>query len=72
MNNLCSETANGHEFLVHKMHDVRFEVFTVVSMKNGIFWDVMPCCKNRCLGGKYHLHHLDDKNRRAGNNISSK
>jgi hypothetical protein len=27
---------------------VRFEVFTVVSMKNGVFWDVTPCgsCKN--------------------------
>jgi hypothetical protein len=21
---------------------VRFEVFTVVTMKNGVFWDVMP------------------------------
>jgi hypothetical protein len=28
---------------------VRFEVFTAVTMKNGIFWVVMPCgyCKNR-------------------------
>jgi hypothetical protein len=28
--------------------NVRFEVFTVVSMKNGVFWDVTPCgsCKN--------------------------
>jgi hypothetical protein len=32
---------------------VRFEVFTVVTVKNGIFWDVMPygSCKNRCFGG---------------------
>jgi hypothetical protein len=32
---------------------VRFEVFTAVTMKNGVFWDVMPCgpCKNRCFGG---------------------
>jgi hypothetical protein len=22
---------------------VRFEVFTAVTMKNGVFWDVMPC-----------------------------
>jgi hypothetical protein len=30
-------------------HIVRFEVFTAVTMKNGVFWDVMPCgsCKNR-------------------------
>jgi hypothetical protein len=27
---------------------VRFEVFTAVAMKNGIFWDVAPCvsCEN--------------------------
>jgi hypothetical protein len=32
---------------------VRFEVFTVVIMKNAVFWDVMPCgsCKNRRFGG---------------------
>jgi hypothetical protein len=32
---------------------VRFEVFTAVTMKNGGFWDVMPCgsCKNRRFGG---------------------
>jgi hypothetical protein len=32
---------------------VRFEVFTAVTMKNGVFWDVMPCgsCKNRHIGG---------------------
>jgi hypothetical protein len=22
---------------------VRFEVFTAVNMKNGVFWDVTPC-----------------------------
>jgi hypothetical protein len=28
--------------------NVRFEVLTAVTMKNGVFWDVMPCgsCKN--------------------------
>jgi hypothetical protein len=32
---------------------VRFEVFTAVTMKSGVFWDVMPCgsCKNRRFGG---------------------
>jgi hypothetical protein len=32
---------------------VRFEVFTVVTMKNGVFWDVTPCgsFKNRRFGG---------------------
>jgi hypothetical protein len=30
-----------------------FEVFTAVTMKNGVFWDVTPCgsCKNRRFGG---------------------
>jgi hypothetical protein len=34
-------------------HCVRFEVFTAVTMKNGVFWDVTPCgsCKNGHLGG---------------------
>jgi hypothetical protein len=32
---------------------VRFEVFTAVTMKNGVFWDVTSCgsCKNRHFGG---------------------
>jgi hypothetical protein len=34
-------------------YKVRFEFFTAVTMKNGIFWDVTPCgsCKNRYFGG---------------------
>jgi hypothetical protein len=34
-------------------HYVRFEVFTAVTMKNGVFWDVTPCgsCENRRFGG---------------------
>jgi hypothetical protein len=33
--------------------DIRFEVFTAVTVKNGVFWDVMLCgsCKNRCYVG---------------------
>jgi hypothetical protein len=38
-------------------HDipVRFEVFTAVTMKNGVFWVVTPCgsCKNRRFGGTW-------------------
>jgi hypothetical protein len=32
---------------------VRFEVFTAVTMKNAVFWDVAPCssCMNRGFGG---------------------
>jgi hypothetical protein len=32
---------------------VRFDVFTAVTLKNGLFWDVTPCgsCKNGRFGG---------------------
>jgi hypothetical protein len=44
---------------------VRFEVFTAVTMKNGVFWVVTPCgsCKNRRFGGTWPLLHQGDKNR---------
>jgi hypothetical protein len=36
-----------NQFIPH-----RFEVFTAVTMKNGVFWDVTPCgsCNNRRFG----------------------
>jgi hypothetical protein len=45
--------------------DVRFEVFTAVTMKNGVFWVVTPCgpCKNRRFGEIWRLLHQGDKNR---------
>jgi hypothetical protein len=44
---------------------VRFEVFTAVTMKNCVFWDVTPCgsCKSRRFGGTQRLLHQGDKNR---------
>jgi hypothetical protein len=44
---------------------VRFEVFTAVTMKNGVFWVATPCgsCKNRRFGGIWCLLHQGDKNR---------
>jgi hypothetical protein len=32
---------------------MKFEIFTAVPMKNGVFWDVRPygSCKNRRFGG---------------------
>jgi hypothetical protein len=32
---------------------VRFEIFTALTMKNGVFWDVTPCgsCNKRRFGG---------------------
>jgi hypothetical protein len=44
-----------------KFHNyyVRFEFFTAVTLKNGVFWDVTPCgcCKNRRFGGTQRLLH---------------
>jgi hypothetical protein len=42
-----------HKLQVKGKNVVRFEVITVVAMKNGVFWDVTPCgsCKNRRSGG---------------------
>jgi hypothetical protein len=50
-----------------------FEVFTSVTIKKAVFWDVTPCvsCKNRLFGGVYRFRHQGDKNRRASNNVSS-
>jgi hypothetical protein len=43
--------------IVKRVSYVGFEVFTVVTMKNAVFWDVAPCrsCVNRRFGGMYHL-----------------
>jgi hypothetical protein len=37
----------------NKVSRAKFEVFTAVTMKNSILWDVTPCgsCKNRRFGG---------------------
>jgi hypothetical protein len=42
-------------------------------MKNGVFWNFMPCgsCKNRRIGGTYGFHYQGDKNHRAKNKVSS-
>jgi hypothetical protein len=39
---------------------VRFEVFTAVTMKIGVFWVVTPCgsCKNRRFGGTWHCEEI--------------
>jgi hypothetical protein len=57
---------------VQKSH-VRFDVFTTVTMKNAIFWDVTPygSCKNQHFGGTYCLHHQGDRNWWVRNNVSS-
>jgi hypothetical protein len=47
------------------VYHVRFEVFTAVTRKNGVFWVVRPCgsCKNRRFGGTWRLLLQGDKNR---------
>jgi hypothetical protein len=44
-----------------RKHNVRFDVFTAVTMKNAIFWDVASCrpCVNRRFGGTFRLHLQD-------------
>jgi hypothetical protein len=51
---------------------VRFEVFTAVTMKNAIFWDMTPCtsCMNRRFGGMYRLHLQGRKIRERGTSLS--
>jgi hypothetical protein len=38
----------SYEYIQRAPRYVRFEVFTAVTMKNSVFWDVTPCgsCKN--------------------------
>jgi hypothetical protein len=44
--------ADGCDTTLQELN-VRFEVFTAVNMKNGVFRDVTPCgfCKNGRFGG---------------------
>jgi hypothetical protein len=54
----------------HKESDtflLRFEVFTAVTMKNAVFWDVtlFGASKNQRFRGTHCLHHKGDKNQRA-------
>jgi hypothetical protein len=38
-----SDIANGLLDQQYSIFFVRFEVFTAVTLKNGVFWDVMLC-----------------------------
>jgi hypothetical protein len=54
------ECGGWRDFFFNKlMNLVSFEVFTAVTMTNGVFWDVTPCdsCKNRRFGEIYRLIH---------------
>jgi hypothetical protein len=51
---------------------VRFEVFTAVTMKNVVFWDVALCryWVNRRFGGTYRLQLQGRKIRERGTSVS--
>jgi hypothetical protein len=61
----------GMSFILQQavLHLVRFEVFTVVTMKIAVFWDVELCryCVNRLLGETYRLHLQGIRNPQARN-----
>jgi hypothetical protein len=48
----CVSFEEGTEYL--NIIHMRFEIFTAVTMKNVVFWDVAPCraCVNRRFGGR--------------------
>jgi hypothetical protein len=52
---------------------LRFEVFTAVTMKNAVFWDVAPSrsCVNRRYGGTYCFHLQGGKNRERGTSVNT-
>jgi hypothetical protein len=54
------------------MHYVRFELFTAVTMKNAVFWDVAPCRSyvSRHFWGTYCLHLVGRKIRERGTCVS--
>jgi hypothetical protein len=54
------------------MRYVRFEVFTAVTMKNAVFWDVAPYryYVNRRFGGANLLHLQGGKIRERGTSVS--
>jgi hypothetical protein len=51
---------------------LRFEVFTPVTIKNAVLWDVAPwrSCVNRRFGGPYRLHLQGRKIRWRGTSVS--
>jgi hypothetical protein len=67
INDWFSDKLKEVKYFVKMKHlqNVRFEVFTAVTMKNGVFWVVTPrgSCKNRRFGGTWRLLHQGDKNR---------
>jgi hypothetical protein len=61
-----------HKIEKRNKNDVGFEVFTAVSMKNAVFWDMAPCksCVSRRFGGTHRLHLQGRKVRERGTGVS--
>jgi hypothetical protein len=57
-NKTNKKSINNKNSLYNKSR-VRYEVFTAVTMKNAVFWDITPCgsCKNWHFRGMYCLHY---------------
>jgi hypothetical protein len=55
----------AHIFVANRKH-VTFQVFTAVTLKNGVFWNVTPCgsFKNRRLGGAWRFLRRGGQNGR--------
>jgi hypothetical protein len=60
-------------FLKAIFKKVILEIFTAVTVKNVIFWEVTHCgfCKNKSFGGTYCFHNQNEKNQRAKNASSN-
>jgi hypothetical protein len=56
----------------NSVYFVRFVIFTAVSRKNAVFWDVAQCrsCVNRRFGQMYRLHLQGRKIRGRGTSVS--
>jgi predicted RNA binding protein YcfA (HicA-like mRNA interferase family) len=59
-------------WLMNGNYSIRVEVFTAVTMKNAVFWDVVPCrsCVNRRFRVMYRLHLQGRKIRERGTSLS--
>jgi hypothetical protein len=73
---VAREAMSGYKILTiiykNRVYILRLEVFTAVTMKNTVFWDVTPCrsCVNRRFGGTYRIHLQGIKIHEWGTSVS--
>jgi hypothetical protein len=53
--------------------NIIYKIFTAVTMKNAVFWDVAPCRSyvNQRFGGIYCLHLQGRKIRKRGTSVNA-